>query len=301
MKQPSIAVIMANYNGYELTSVAIESIGKIDYSNYKIFVVDDMSSDDSAKKLERNYPEAEVLFTKVNGGLCRAFNTGIIESYRQGFDIFFLVQNDTDDFKENIFKEVLSTFESKSNIGIVGVKVFDLYNNPTWNGAFKNKLGFRLQISEGYFIQRRVFEEIGIYNERLRVYFEDLDLFIRAKQAGFDVVMNPNTSFSHVGQGTFSKQTFKPHFIRIRNIVFFIRQYCGDKSISWKLRNYIRLIRRHFQCLPGFLLRLEFKRFFGQILAIFYGTLVGLVLPWSSTLEKKIQEIEPRYEGSTYF
>ena len=39
-KQPSVAIIIVNYNGAEDTIECVKSLNKINYDNYKIFVIE---------------------------------------------------------------------------------------------------------------------------------------------------------------------------------------------------------------------------------------------------------------------
>ena len=43
-KQPSVAIIIVNYNGTEDTIECVKSLNNINYNNYKIFVVENGSS-----------------------------------------------------------------------------------------------------------------------------------------------------------------------------------------------------------------------------------------------------------------
>lgn len=41
-KQPSVAIIIVNYNGAEDTIECVKSLNKINYDNYKIFVIENV-------------------------------------------------------------------------------------------------------------------------------------------------------------------------------------------------------------------------------------------------------------------
>ena len=48
---PSVAIIILNWNGWENTVECLESLYKIDYPNYYIILVDNASNDDSIQKI----------------------------------------------------------------------------------------------------------------------------------------------------------------------------------------------------------------------------------------------------------
>ena len=49
-KQPSVAIIIVNYNGAEDTIECVKSLNKINYDNYKIFVIENGSSKKPTKE-----------------------------------------------------------------------------------------------------------------------------------------------------------------------------------------------------------------------------------------------------------
>ena len=52
MDKPAVAIIILNWNGLKDTLECLESVYQIDYSNYKVVLVDNNSSDDSLKKIK---------------------------------------------------------------------------------------------------------------------------------------------------------------------------------------------------------------------------------------------------------
>ena len=287
-ENPLIYIVMANYNGYHLTAEAIESLQKLTYPNYRIVVVDDCSKDDSVARLTRDFPDVLVLSTKKNGGLCKSYNVGIKEALSNGAHYVFLVQNDTKDFSPNYLEKVLEEFERNEKAGMVGSPVYDYSRDIRWKGVAKNKMGIPLEISEGFVIKREVFEKIGLFNERLVVYFEDLDFVIRLRRVGYETSVASSVSFAHVGQGTFSKQKFYPNYIRIRNVILFMRRYCTDKPVGWIAKNFLRNLFVHTNKLKKALKEGDYKSFFLIGIAIISGIIIGFLLPWSKKNEHSL-------------
>ena len=50
-KTPSVTVIVLNWNGKDLTIECLESLKKVNYSNFNILVVDNGSTDGSVETL----------------------------------------------------------------------------------------------------------------------------------------------------------------------------------------------------------------------------------------------------------
>jgi|GEM_PF-3117764 hypothetical protein len=58
MTEPSVAVIMLNWNGYGDTVECIESLKKVTYNNFFIIVVDNASSGNDVTQLKSKYGDS---------------------------------------------------------------------------------------------------------------------------------------------------------------------------------------------------------------------------------------------------
>ncbi len=70
------------------------------------------------------------------------------------------------------------------------------YNLPPRKSTIEN-LDFIYGAS--MLIRREVFEKIGLFNEKLFLFFEDVEFSIRAKQAGFNLNWAPGAVVRHIG------------------------------------------------------------------------------------------------------
>ena len=61
---PKVSIIMLNWNGKKDTLECLDSVRKIDYSNFDTIVVDNGSSDDSVKVIREKYPELKVFINQ---------------------------------------------------------------------------------------------------------------------------------------------------------------------------------------------------------------------------------------------
>jgi hypothetical protein len=63
-----IAVIILNHNTHQMTSDCISSLLAMDAKSYEVVVVDNGSSDGSAQRLARKFPQITVILRKRNLG-----------------------------------------------------------------------------------------------------------------------------------------------------------------------------------------------------------------------------------------
>lgn len=75
---PSVSVIVASYNGAATLDECLASLGRLNYPNYEVVVVDDGSTDATSEIVKRH--PVRCVRAESNGGLSRARNKGIAEA-----------------------------------------------------------------------------------------------------------------------------------------------------------------------------------------------------------------------------
>jgi glycosyltransferase involved in cell wall biosynthesis len=73
-KTPFVSVIVCSYNGGRTLAACLDSLGKLNYPNYEILLVDDGSTDDTAY-IAAQFPSVRYIH-QTNHGLSHARNTG---------------------------------------------------------------------------------------------------------------------------------------------------------------------------------------------------------------------------------
>ncbi|MCU7521149.1 MAG: glycosyltransferase family 2 protein [Ignavibacteria bacterium] len=134
MKIPSISVIMSVYNGEKYIRDAIESILKQIYTNFEFIIINDGSTDDSAKIIS-SYSDARIsLIQQENKGLSLALNRGIYASRGK-----YIARMDADDISEsNRLLEQIQFMEE--NPEYVAVGTFANYVDDEGNFLYKGSL-----------------------------------------------------------------------------------------------------------------------------------------------------------------
>jgi N-acetylglucosaminyl-diphospho-decaprenol L-rhamnosyltransferase len=91
-------------------------------------------------------------------------------------------------------------------------------------------------------VRRDVFETLGGFDETFFLYFEDVDLCRRARQAGKDVLYFPDLTFLHIGgKSSSSSQKQKHYFYASQDIYFQKHRPHWEASVLKILRRL-----RHF-------------------------------------------------------
>lgn len=114
--RPIVSVIMSVYNGARYLRSAIESILSQTFANFEFIVVDDGSSDDSAKIINACADRRIRLVRQTNHGLVYSLNKAIRLARGQ-----YLARQDDDDISlPSRLEKQLQLFASKPNLGLIG-------------------------------------------------------------------------------------------------------------------------------------------------------------------------------------
>lgn len=190
-----ISVVIPLYNKQNAITATLQSVLAQTYTNYEIIVVDDGSTDDSARVVEelmKNSPSLQGgdrgrLIRKSNGGVSSARNRGIQEAK---YDYIALLDGD-DLWDEHYLDEQVKLIQDFPEAKMWGVSIaFIKHNHQTkWNqgmgdsyrGYVENYFGTShsdLFCSSSVVICREVFNNVGYYDERI-ASSEDLDMWYR--------------------------------------------------------------------------------------------------------------------------
>lgn len=251
MNNPSVAIIIVNWNGAQDSIDCVESLRKIGYQNYKIFLIDNGSKEESVIELRR-YVEVQppekvepqgkikLIETSQNLGFAGGNNIGIKDALAENFDYILLLNNDTTvepDFLDGLVKVA----QSDEKIGIVGPKIY-YYNEPNriWFGGGKFTWlggGRHLQYEEidrnpdekktketdymtgcALLIKSEVVQKIGLLEESFFMYYEDTDWSLRARKAGYKILYVSSAKIYHKVSRSASKLGNPViHYYHIRN------------------------------------------------------------------------------------
>lgn len=189
-----VSVIMINYNTYDLTKNALESIFKYTIGiSYEIILVDNMSPDGSGEKLRDEFLQ-QINYVQSGGnlGTSKAFNIGLSRACGK----YVLWLNTDILLKENFIKKLFDYMEDNAHCGICGGNVLDYEGKPAHSFCrkFPNLRTLRRSQCVVYLLlckifRRRFFDQYNYSNRPMKVgYITGADMMIRREL--FDVVGN---------------------------------------------------------------------------------------------------------------
>ena len=224
-----------------------------DEANFEVVVIDNASKDGSADMAETEFPEFRTLRQTKNLGFTGGHNLAIRE--RHGRDVALL--NSDTVVRPGAIRAVSQYMKDHPEAGIVGPKLLNpdgslqfscrKFPNPV-AAAFRNTFLGRLfpknRFTREYlmedwdhskprevdwlsgaamFVRKEVIDQVGVLDDNLFMFCEDVDLCKRAWQHGFKVVYVPDGTITHaIGHST--SQVANKMIVRFHRSMF--RYYC---------------------------------------------------------------------------
>ena len=249
--QPSVAVIVLNWNGTADTVECVQSLLLLDYRAVEIVIVDNGSRPPAATDLSRRFPTATCLQVERNLGYAGGNNVGIRYALEKGHDYVFVLNNDTV-VQPGCITAAVEVAESDPSIGVVGMKIIAMddparvwvaFGQVTYRQGLVRLIGY-YWLDDGRFDQqrdvewvagtamlfrRRALEEVGLFDEEFFAYHEDVDWCASARDRGFRVVFAPQAIIYHKGhQSSGGKGYVTPRqYLAGRNMILFVRKHAN--------------------------------------------------------------------------
>lgn len=273
---PQVFIIVLNWNGWDDTKECLLSLRELTYSNYKIVLVDNGSSDRSIELARIEFPEVKLIENGSNLGFAAGNNVAIQYALDHKADYIMLLNNDTI-VDASFLEPLLSAFRDDQKVGFASPKIY-YYNQPNviwfFEGAIDWKIGWAYHKNPNQednlglyqktvetpvitgccmLVAREVFEKIGLLDPRFFLIYEDSDWSWRATSAGYKGVSVAESHIWHKVSASFRRDMpVKGIFYFVRNNLFFIKKHAKQPIKTslrffwhWVVKPTLREIRQH--------------------------------------------------------
>lgn len=214
----------------------------------RVIVIDNASSDGMAAALRRRIPHATVLERTSNSGFGSANN----EAMAQVRTPYALLLNPDCTVRPEDLHTLLATLQRYPAAAMVAPQSVDADGRPqkSYRQAFHEKLPkapYRVPnatCSTSWLraccllVRTEAFAALGGFDPEFFLYYEDDDLCLRARAAGYECLLEPAAVVPHAGGLSTApslKMSFRKHFHYARSRHLAIRRYQG----KWAARLYL--------------------------------------------------------------
>lgn len=240
-----LSIIILNYNVRYFLEQCVLSVQKaLEDIEGEIIVVDNNSTDDSCTMMQKRFPEVTLIQNSENIGFSKGNNIGVAAAKGE----YICILNPDTVVAEDTFEKVLAFAKTQNNLGIIGVKLIDGSGNflpeskrgiPTPWVAFTKIMGlyrcfpqvsffakyyashFRsnqtgkvdILVGAFMFMSRKVYLEVGGFDESCFMYSDDIDLSYQVLQKGKDNFYFHDTTVLHYkGESTIKDGAYMKRF-----------------------------------------------------------------------------------------
>jgi len=232
-----LSIIIVNWNVKDLLVKCLTSVFKYTQNiDFEVFVVDNNSSDNSVALIKQKFPQVKLIQNSSNLGFAKANNQAIQQA---SGNYLLLLNPDTELIDNSIFK-MLEFIKQRPACGIVGPKL--LHSDKTTQASirkfpsfwdqffillklhnfFPNLKPIRtyhmfdfkydeiIQVEQimgaAMLINKKVFDKIGLFDEKIWLIFEEVDFCKRALDAGYQIYFYVAAQIIHHKGESFNQQ-----------------------------------------------------------------------------------------------
>lgn len=221
---PLVYVVIPNKNGLFHLSYSLQSLEKTTYSNFRVVVVDNGSTDESISYILTHYSQIKVIPNAGKPGFAGGVNTGIKFALENGAEYIAVFSNDIK-VQTSWIDLALDIFSKKPDAGLIGFKEILKENEQAFFAADPSRDGVECRDAQRtagclFFCQSKLFRTIGFLDEDYYMYGEDNDLFSRVLKGGFKII-ETSIPVWHFGEGYSRHNKFLPTWLAYRNALRF--------------------------------------------------------------------------------
>ena len=139
-RAPVVLIVLLNWNSLEETRAALDAVGRLNYGNYRVLIVDNGSHDGSNVALKKLAGDrVEVLESPVNTGYTGGCNLGLKRALEMGAEYVWLLNNDAVT-EPGTLSSLVALAESDPRIGLVTPRIAKRAVDRTraflWSGGY---------------------------------------------------------------------------------------------------------------------------------------------------------------------
>lgn len=272
---PRVGIVVLHWNRIDETRRCIQSLSRLRYKHFHVFVVDNGSDIPLDGLLSEDFRNLSIIRSSENLGFAGGCNVGIRESAEDGCDFVWLLNNDAI-VDPDALRHLIEVAEEQPVCGVVGSAILEYDDRQVINhigGQLNPYKGLTIHLGKGesypssadkknsplsfvtgcsMLARMRMIRDVGLMDEGYFLYWEDVDWCVRARRKGWDIAVANESlvyhrSSSSVGYGS----PLKSYYVARNSIRFVWKRYPWllPFSIAWWPRQHLlnHILRGRFQ------------------------------------------------------
>ncbi len=272
-----LIVVTVSYNTSEDTKAFLKALEKVHTPNFSLETIVVDNGSEKVFALDHTYKNLKIIRLETNTGFTGGYNIGIKKALERGADYLLIVNNDTI-MDQDLCKNLIAVLESDMQIGVAAPKIYFAKGNEFHKDRYKTEeLGKVFwyaggsidwanvqsihrgvdEVDHGQYdnteqvdfvtgccmmIKREVLEKVGFFDERYFLYYEDADLNVRIKRAGYKLSYVPDAKLWHVNAASSGSGSSLHDYFLTRNQMLFGMSYAPLRSKIALLKQSVRFL-----------------------------------------------------------
>lgn len=249
---PLLSIVVVNWNTRDLLLALLARLFQAPQLPFEVLVIDNQSADDSVAAARAAFPTAIVLPQPRNGGFAYGVNRGL-EAARGRW--ILLLNTDAEAHWDDL-RRFVAEAEQEPAAAVFGPRITDEHGRTqvsTWpahrpghylpQALFLGRFFHPMMPTQAsdvdcvsgcvFLIRRSVLAQVGGFDERFFMYYEEADFCARVRQAGHRVRFLPGTAFVHEG-GLSAAQSAVRTFVAFReSCLLYHAAWHGRLACEW--------------------------------------------------------------------
>lgn len=260
MPLPLVAIVILNYNGKNFLEKFLPSVIASTYSNKKVIVADNGSTDDSVSFLTEKFPFVERIILDKNYGFAEGYNQALKKAEAE----YYVLLNSDAEVTPGWIEPVIELMQTDDTIAACQPKLLAWHKRDEFEyagaaGGWIDYLGYPFNRGRIFdktekdtgqyedvqpifwssgaamFVWAKLYHELGGFDGFFFAHQEEIDLCWRLQLAGYKILYCPSSVVYHVGGGTLPKGHYNKAYLNFRNNLIMLTKNLVFKEKLWKL------------------------------------------------------------------
>ena len=268
-----LGIVIANWNGEKLIDKCLESLENQVFKDFKVYIIDNASKDNSRDVIKKyiNRLNIDLMEMEYNTGFAPANNIGIKKAIKDGCNYILTLNNDVEVPKESL-KKAMEAIEINKEFDVFQLFMINYFNKDICDAAglnFKDDLiplqvGFKENVADilnrddikidGVCAGAAIYstksletvklDDENYFDSNFFAYFEDVDLSLRLKGAGYKFKLLKDSIVYHMHSATGGKTSgFKEYYLTRNLFMYTKRNQTIEEYKKHKKEYYIRFLK----------------------------------------------------------
>jgi GT2 family glycosyltransferase len=237
-----VAIVILNWNGKDFLKKFLPFVIRHSSQDAEVIIADNASTDGSVEFLRNYSPQIRIIQNAVNGGFAKGYNDALSQVESE----YYILLNSDIEVTDNWIKPVIELMDNDRRIAACQPKLRAYYHRAHFEyagaaGGFIDRYGYPFcrgrifqeleedngqydQESEVFwatgaclFIRAELYHRYGGFDDDFFAHMEEIDLCWRLKNAGYRIMVCPQSVVYHVGGGTLPKKSSFKTYLNFRN------------------------------------------------------------------------------------